>query len=83
MDNPAAHKSPKAEQDIKACGAWILLLQPRPQSHRDGLRQAQGTPTRAGFRTIDVLWPAIGDICDLFVPVGCRKVFSTAGYGYI
>jgi len=28
----------------------------------------------------DVLWRAIGDICDLFHEAECRNFFKTAGY---
>jgi hypothetical protein len=31
-------------------------------------------------RTVDALWRAIGDICDLFDPQECRNFFKAAGY---
>jgi hypothetical protein len=30
-------------------------------------------------RTIDALWQAIGDTCELFAPAECESYFSTAG----
>ncbi|ESX98008.1 hypothetical protein X753_31700 [Mesorhizobium sp. LNJC399B00] len=33
------------------------------------------------IRTIDALWQAIGDICNLFSPTECRNYFAAAGYG--
>ncbi|MDG4906268.1 IS630 family transposase, partial [Mesorhizobium sp. WSM4898] len=33
------------------------------------------------IRTIDALWQAIGDICNLFSPTECRNYFTAAGYG--
>lgn len=33
------------------------------------------------IRTIDALWQAIGDMCNLFSPTECRKYFTAAGYG--
>jgi transposase len=33
------------------------------------------------IRTIDALWQAIGDICNLFSPTECRNYFNAAGYG--
>jgi hypothetical protein len=33
------------------------------------------------IRTIDALWRAIGDICELFSPTECRNYFNAAGYG--
>ena len=34
------------------------------------------------IRTIDALWQAIGQICDLFEPAECRNYFAAAGYGF-
>jgi hypothetical protein len=34
------------------------------------------------LRTIDALWRAIGEICDLFSPHECRNYFAAAGYGF-
>ncbi len=34
------------------------------------------------IRTIDALWRAIGEICDLFSPRQCRNCFAAAGYGF-
>ena len=31
-------------------------------------------------RTIDALWRAIGEICDLFSPQECQNYFHAAGY---
>jgi len=33
-------------------------------------------------RTIDELWKAIGQICDLFQPEECKNYFTAAGYGF-
>ena len=34
-------------------------------------------------RTIDALWRAIGEICDLFTPEECQNYFAASGYGFI
>ena len=34
------------------------------------------------IRTIDALWRAIGEICDLFSPQECQSFFPAAGYGF-
>jgi hypothetical protein len=34
------------------------------------------------MRTVDELWKAIGQICDLFTPEECAKYFDAAGYGF-
>jgi len=33
-------------------------------------------------RTIDQLWKAIGQICDLFQPEECKNYFTAVGYGF-
>jgi transposase len=35
------------------------------------------------IRTIDALWRAIGEICDLFSPHECQNYLTAAGYGFI
>jgi hypothetical protein len=35
---------------------------------------------RAGARTVEALWRAIGDICDLFEPQECWNYLRAAGY---
>ena len=37
---------------------------------------------RQAARTIDELWKAIGQICDLFQPEECKNYFTAAGYGF-
>ena len=34
------------------------------------------------MRTIDELWKAIGQICELFAPQECANYFKAAGYGF-
>jgi DDE superfamily endonuclease len=47
LDNLPAHKSPAAER-ARRLAAVSAALQPRPQSHRNGLRQTQGASARHG-----------------------------------
>ena len=50
LDNLKVHSSAKAAAALKARGAWFLFLPgllARPQSNRDGLRQAQGQSARS------------------------------------
>jgi transposase len=35
---------------------------------------------RIGARTIDALWRAVGDICDLYTPDECWNYLKAAGY---
>jgi transposase len=84
LDNLAVHKSPAAAMLIRARGAWLLFLPPySPDLNPIEMAFAklkQHLRARA-IRTIDALWQAIGDICNLFPPTECRNYFSAAGYG--
>jgi transposase len=85
MDNLSAHKSLKAEQIIKARGAWILFLPPYSPDLNPiemAFAKLKANLRARAVRTIDELWRAIGDICDLFSPRECLNYFSAAGYGF-
>ena len=85
MDNLPAHKSPAAEQAIRERGAWLLFLPPySPDLNPIEMAFAKlKTHLRAlAMRTIDQLWKAIGQICDLFTPEECTNYFEAAGYGF-
>src|SRR5271163_4374920 len=86
LDNLPAHKSAAAEATIRAKGAWLLFLPPySPDLNPIEMAFAKlKTLLRArAIRTIDALWRAIGEICDLFSPQECRNYFAAAGYGFI
>jgi transposase len=75
MDNLSAHKSPKAEQLIRARGAWILFLPPYSPDLNPiemAFAKLKACPRARAVRTIDALWRAIGQICELFEPTECR-----------
>jgi hypothetical protein len=38
---------------------------------------------KAEARTLDALWRAIGDICDLAEPEECRNYFTAAEYRFV
>ena len=84
LDNLAAHKSPAAEQAIRARGAWLLFL-PAYSADLNPIEMAfsklKAHLRARAARTIDDLWQAIGDICNLFQPDECRNYFNAAGYG--
>ncbi|HEY0282544.1 MAG TPA: hypothetical protein VGC27_07975, partial [Rhizomicrobium sp.] len=44
------------------------------------LLQAQARLRARAARTIDALWDAIGDICDLYSPTECSNYFAASGY---
>ena len=83
LDNLAVHKSAKAEACLKQCGAWFLFL-PAYSPDLNPIEQAfaklKAHLRRAGARTVEALWQAIGDICDLFEPQECWNYLRAAGY---
>lgn len=82
-DNLAAHKSPKAEQAIRARGAWMLFLPPYSPDLNPiemAFAKLKAHLRKRAVRTIDDLWQAIGQICDLYQPDECLNFFKAAGY---
>ena len=43
--------------------------------------QVQTVASPTGARTIEALWRAVGEICDLFEPQQCWNFFKAARYG--
>lgn len=83
LDNLAAHKSPKAEAAIKARGAWMLFLPPYSPDLNPiemAFSKLKTLLRKKAVRTIDQLWQAIGDICNLYSPKECQSYFKAAGY---
>ncbi|MCW2763473.1 MAG: Transposase protein [Marmoricola sp.] len=86
LDNLAAHKSPRAQAQIKTRGAWMLFLPPYSPDLNPiemAFAKLKAHLRKQACRTIDDLWRAIGDVCDLFTPTECRNYFAAAGYGCI
>ena len=86
LDNLSAHKSEKATQCLKQKGAWFLFLPPySPDLNpiEQAFSQIKAHLRKAEARTIEALWRAIGDICDLVEPEACRNYFAAAGYGFV
>lgn len=84
LDNLAAHKSPAAEQAVRERGAWLLFLpaySPDLNPIEMAFSKLKAHLRARAARTIDDLWQAIGDICDLFHPDECLNYFNAAGYG--
>jgi transposase len=85
MDNLAAHKSPIAEKAIRDRGAWVLFLPPYSPDLNPiemAFAKLKAHLRARAVRTIDALWKAIGQICDLFLPDECKNYFAAAGYGF-
>jgi transposase len=86
LDNLPAHKSPAAEAAINAKGAWLLFLPPYSPDLNPiemAFAKLKALLRARAIRTIDALWRAIGEICDLFSPEECQNYFAVAGYGFI
>lgn len=83
LDNLNVHKSPRAAQPIKERGAWLLFL-PKYSPDLNPIEMAfsrlKTLLRKAAARTIDELWRAIGNICDLFTPDECWNYLKAAGY---
>jgi len=86
LDNLAAHKSEKAENILRANGAWFLFLPPYSPDLNPiemAFSKLKALLRKSAARTIDDLWKAIGSICKLFTPEECSNYFNAAGYGFI
>ena len=85
MDNLSSHKSPKAAKEINAKGAWILFLPPYSPDLNPiemAFSKLKAHLRARNLRTIDTLWRAIGDICDLYSTTECHNYFRQAGYAH-
>ena len=83
LDNLASHKSPRAEQAIRDKGAWFLFLPPYSPDLNPiemAFAKLKAHLRRIKARTIEELWKAIGQICELYTPDECQNYFKAAGY---
>ncbi len=83
LDNLATHKSPEAARCLKEKGAWFLFLPPYSPDLNPiemAFSKLKAHLRKAGARTIEVLWRAIGNICDLYNETDCWNYFKAAGY---
>jgi len=83
LDNLAVHKSQRAVQCLRKRGAWFLFL-PAYSPDLNPIEQAfakiKAHLRKAEARTVEALWRALGDICDLFQPQECWNYLKAAGY---
>ena len=85
LDNLSSHKSPRAADLLKAKGAWFLFLPPYSPDLNPiemAFSKLKAHLRRIGARTIDALWKAVGEICDLYEPDECWNYFKAAGYAH-
>ena len=82
LDNLPAHKSAAAEQAVRARGAGLLFLPPYSPDLNPiemAFAKLKALLRARAVRTIDALWRAIGQICDLFSPQERQNYFHAAG----
>lgn len=85
LDNLSSHKSEKAKAILKEAGAWFLSLPPYSPDLNPiemAFAKLKAHLRRMGARTIDDLWRAIGNICDLYHPDECWNYLKAAGYAF-
>lgn len=86
LDNLAVHKSKKAAQCLKQRGAWFLFL-PAYSPDLNPIEQAfsklKAHLRNTEARTLDALWRAAGNICDLFDPQEYWNYLTAAGYASV
>jgi transposase len=83
MDNLAAHKRAEVAIAIEAAGARLLYLPPYSPDLNPiemAFAKLKAHLRRIGARTIEALWRAIGDICDLYSQQECSNYFKDTGY---
>ncbi len=85
LDNLSAHKSRKSQNLLKAQGNWLLFLPPYSPDLNPiemAFAKLKAHLRRLKARTLDDLWRAVGNVCDLFTPDECWNYFNAAGYAY-
>jgi transposase len=83
LDNLSSHKSEKAKAILKERRAWFLFTpsySPDLNPIEMAFSKLKAHLRRVGARTIDDLWKAIGNICDLYTPQECWAYLKQAGY---
>lgn len=85
LDNLSSHKSARAERALRQRGAWFLFLPPYSPDLNPiemAFSKLKAHLRKVKARTIDALWRAIGDICDLYDEDECWNYFNAMGYAY-
>jgi transposase len=83
LDNLSSHKNDQAARLIAGAGARLLFLPPYSPDLNPiemAFAKLKAHLRRIGARSLDALWRAIGEICDLFDPDECWNYFKTARY---
>ena len=85
IDNLGSHKGKAVRRTIRSAAAHLFFLPPYSPDLNPiemAFAKLKALLRAKAIRTIDALWRAIGEICDLFSPHECRNYFAAAGYGF-
>ena len=83
MDNLSSHKGPRVREMIERAGASLLYLPPYSPDFNpieNAFAKLKALLRKAGERTLEGLWTAIGRLLDAFTPAECANYFRAAGY---
>ncbi len=83
LDNVGFHKSERAEELVKAWGAWLLFLPPYCPDLSPiemAFAKLKTLLRKRAAGSFDAVAQALGDICNLFSVTECRKYFRAAGH---
>lgn len=83
MDNLGSHKASTTREMIEAAGASLLYLPPYSPDFNpieNAFSKIKAMLRKAGERTVDGLWSAIGQIIETISPSEAENYFIAAGY---
>jgi transposase len=83
MDNLGSHKGRFVRRAIRKAGAHLFFLPPySPDLNpiEQVFSKLKRALRKADKRSLDALWPAIGDILKTFSAQECANYFKAAGY---
>ncbi len=83
LDNLSTHKSPRAAEILRQHGCWFLFLPPYSPDLNPiemAFSKLKAHLRRIGARTIEQLFNAIGEICNLFKPEEYQNYLKAGGY---
>ena len=82
-DNLPAHKDRRVREAIEAAGASLVFLpaySPDFNPIENAFAKLKALLRKAGERTVEGLWSAIGCLIETFTPAECANYFAAAGY---
>lgn len=83
MDNLSSHKRRSVREMIEAAGAELRFLPPYSPDFNPiemAFARLKAMLRKAGERTLDGLWNAIGRLVGMFEPDECANYFAACGY---